>query len=880
MSNSTKHIIWLLAALILIFDSICVLAEKPGLTLAADGKTQYTIVIGTDATDGEKFAAKELAEHLKLITEADFPIKSETDAGDGPFIFVGSSKPLVSRKGVSQRDLAKFEDEELLVCTSGTDLILAGGRPRGTLYAVYSFLEDDLGCHWWTPTESTIPKKPKLTVKPLNRRDKPFMEYRLPAFSGYMMDATCAIRNRVNAMQDNPSEEQNWPGGRFAWANRYCHSFAYLAPAEKLMAQHPDWYTKGTDPNAFQYTGQLCLTNPELEDYVVNQLREIFRANPDTNIASVSQNDNQKPCTCERCSALAKKIGQSGVMVSFLNRIAARLKPEFPDKILHTFAYQYTQQPPLDKSLEVDDNVVIQLTTEGVNHAQPLRDTKLKDILEQWSKIAKRIYIWDYETNFLYHQAPIPNLLSLGPNFKWFAENNVRGMLIQGGHRVQGEFSNLRGWMTAKLMWNPKRDSQVLMSEFLKGYYGEAAPYIREYIELLQERTGKENWDMYVYILDTKSLDWRLALDSEKVFDKAESAVKDNPELLMRVRVARMQVDYMLILRGDEYLSEAKNAGEAWPVEYAPDVRARAFFITGEESGLAEQCAVWDKIGVLSLGERGGKWAELRDKSSLFVPEAMKTRFSVLAAAAGKACEIMRLNQAMGYVKYLQSCVKDAKMNVRETPIDIQCPEMTGHSVGKFEDWDNVAEAGSIAAKNVDIPDLSGSFKLGWDANFIYVLAAVQDNAFVPDCQKYWTGDGVELYFNMLDDPGLPQADGKPTSNYGPDDFHFGISAEGCVYDYDSTSLGNPLGYGKVPGMVTKSKRTETGYLLETAIPWKSMFVQQPSDDYTFGFTISIDDLDTPGEGLKRQLLWKGSLAYANTNGWARVRLQNDAGGN
>ena len=872
-----KYATLILIALILTLGSSNAFGKPSNLTLAKDGKTQYTIVIGNDATDGEKFAAEDLAKHLKLITDADFPIKNENEAGNSSLIFVGSSKLLFTRKSISQSDLAKFGEEELLVRTSGKDLILVGGRPRGSLYAVYSFLEDDLGCHWWTPIATTTPKKPTLTLSSINRRDAPFMEYRLPAFSGYSTDAIYAIRNRISAMQDNPSEVQNWPGGMFKWANRYCHSFAYLAPAEKLMAEHPNWYSKGTQPDKFQWTGQFCLTNPELEDYVVNQLRDTFRANPKSQIASVSQNDNQNPCKCERCEALAKTMGQSGLMVSFLNRIAAKLKPEFPDKILHTFAYQYTQQPPLDKSIRVDDNVVIQLTTEGVNHAQPLRDTKLKDILEQWSKIAKRVYIWDYETNFLYHQAPIPNLLSLGPNFNWFAENHVRGMLIQGGHRIAGEFSDLRGWMAAKLMWNPKQNAQPLMDTFLKGYYQEAAPYIKEYIDLLQQRTGKELWDMYVYIMEMPSLDWRLMLDSQAVFDKAEESVKDKPEVLTRVRSARMQVDYMMILRGDEYLREAKNAGETWPAQHSPEKRIRAFFANAEETGFAAECVKYDQVKLSPMGERGGTWADLREKSiMLLVPETMKMRFSVFAAAAGNACELMKLEQAERYLKYLQSCIKTAEINVRETPIDIVCPKMTNHSTGKFEDWDAISEAGNIASKSVDTPDLSGSFKLGWDSDYLYILTAVQDNALVPDCKKYWTADGIELYLNMLDDQGFPQADGTPTSAYGPDDFHFGISAEGCIYDYDSTSVGNPLGLGKVAGMLTDYKKTDTGYLLETAIPWKSLFLRKAENDYTFGFTIAIDDLDEPGEPLKHHLLWKGSTAYINTQGWGRVQLQNE----
>ena len=40
----------------------------------------------------------------------------------------------------------------------------AGGRPRGTLYAVHRFLETVLGIRWWTPWATDVPKRADLQV--------------------------------------------------------------------------------------------------------------------------------------------------------------------------------------------------------------------------------------------------------------------------------------------------------------------------------------------------------------------------------------------------------------------------------------------------------------------------------------------------------------------------------------------------------------------------------------------------------------------------------------------------------------------------------------------------------------------------------------------
>ena len=57
--------------------------------------------------------------------------------------------------------------------SEGRDLILAGGRDRGTVYAVYSFLEDVVGCRWWTESASFIPRMPDLSIPALRVRYVP-----------------------------------------------------------------------------------------------------------------------------------------------------------------------------------------------------------------------------------------------------------------------------------------------------------------------------------------------------------------------------------------------------------------------------------------------------------------------------------------------------------------------------------------------------------------------------------------------------------------------------------------------------------------------------------------------------------------------------------
>jgi len=123
----------------------------------------------------EQTAAKELAAYLEQAVGMAFTVVTEAAAApDKNHIHVGLT---VVAKGFGM-DAVALGPEEWAVRTHDNDLVLAGGRPRGTPYAVYHFLEDEVGVHWWNPYEESVPKTPDLSVGELNRHGKPTFRYR------------------------------------------------------------------------------------------------------------------------------------------------------------------------------------------------------------------------------------------------------------------------------------------------------------------------------------------------------------------------------------------------------------------------------------------------------------------------------------------------------------------------------------------------------------------------------------------------------------------------------------------------------------------------------------------------------------------------------
>lgn len=121
-----------------------------GDTLFQNGKTEWKIGISPKAAPAEQYAAQELQTALQKISGAEFPILKSETFPDGNTIIIGSpdSTPQIREKADALK-LKKGNTEELAVYTLGGNLYLAGNNPRGALYAVYSFLQNQLGVRWF-----------------------------------------------------------------------------------------------------------------------------------------------------------------------------------------------------------------------------------------------------------------------------------------------------------------------------------------------------------------------------------------------------------------------------------------------------------------------------------------------------------------------------------------------------------------------------------------------------------------------------------------------------------------------------------------------------------------------------------------------------------
>jgi len=535
-------------------------ATNETVIIAQNGTAKVVIVVADDAEESERYAATELAGFLRQITGATFEIQAPPAAGQSRLL-VG---PGAAKSATADFSTNGLGSDGIVIRTVGDDLILAGGRPRGTLYAVYTFLEENIGCRWWSSKASTIPIKPTLRIERLNVRYVPPLEYR-ETFWFDSFDGDWAVRNKSNGNSERLDAKR---GGKHTYEG-FVHTFFPLIPPEKYFEDHPEWFSE-IDGKRIHERAQLCLTNEEMRAELIKNLKVRLRNNPAATIASVSQNDWHGNCQCSKCAAIEKEEGSpAGLMLRFVNAVAEDIEDEFPNVAISTLAYQYTRKPP--KITKPRPNVIVRLCSIECSFSKPLSDERNKEFRDDivgWSKICNRLYIWDYTTNFRHYILPHPNLRVLGPNVKFFVDHSVKGLFEQGAYTSSGaEMAELRAWVLAKLLWNPTLDGQELIDEFIAGYYGPAGPHIKDYLKITHDAVEASGDHLGCFSQHTaKFLSFETLSKGWEQLKVAEDAVMDNPELRFRVQVAQLPIMYTFIMRWDDMRQACQAAGAEWPM--------------------------------------------------------------------------------------------------------------------------------------------------------------------------------------------------------------------------------------------------------------------------------------------------------------------------
>ena len=493
------------------------------LYLTQNQTSDYRIVTPITADAATTNAANELSAYLAKITCVSLPVVTDDTPVAEHEIIVGTAR---DAEDVIP-DIASLGEDGFVIRALDEKLYLLGASGRGNLYAVYDFLEKFAGCRFYASYYEKIPQTDTLTVPAdTDIREVPVFTVRNTFWADYKNDIFCAKR-KANGRKFKPIDPA-W-GGSANWAGGACHTL--MALSEMKTDRH--------------FNVEPCLCDEQVYENVLKNVRAWLHAHPGARFISVSQNDSDSRgvgCMCDKCKAILERTGSyAGSYILFVNRIADAIRDEFPDVMIHTFAYRFTRQAPI--GVKPAPNVTVEMCTiEGcfrhpLNECDAIDDPHLKSdsfpvLLQKWSALSEVLSIWDYTTDFAHYSLTFPNFEVLRKNARLFADNNAKYIFEQGAYTSRnGEFCELRGYLFSKLLWDPYMEKEEyirLADEFIDDYYGAGAEFIKEFLALALEATKDHHMTVYDHptvlypntVRDLHTEDDPIPLTAEQAMDK------------------------------------------------------------------------------------------------------------------------------------------------------------------------------------------------------------------------------------------------------------------------------------------------------------------------------------------------------------------------
>jgi len=558
-----------LLALLLIFELFphAIFADPNAnkTILAQNESALFKVFIETGSDSIVQHAADELVNYLGQVTSATFQLETGAAPSATPTIVVGRNA--YTENLVPELTGTALGEDGFVIRKIQQNIIIAGSHSRGTMYGVNYFLDHYVGVKWFAPEYTKIPSKPLLEVEVDDDIQIPRFEYR----EMYVSDGN-----------NEQYRAHNLLNGKFV--GRYNH-VPQSAPGLNSWSKFwPDdihnFFT--IVPQTEYHNGrQLLAMNEDVRQIAANKLitkiNQQINDGKDASWGFSQEDDIWYPDSASQAFADQHGGSLAAPTLDLVNDVARRVNTAIPGARIGTLAYMFSLDAPTNMTAE--DNVVITIAPIFKNHGYAInspQNQSYKDNIDKWAQISDNLMVWDYLANFngggFLMPHPVLNAMSQTiqylagiPAYKGYFGQQMQNIYSPG---EQG-FAYLRAWVAAKLLWNPNQDYQQLIDEFVQGYYGDAAPYIKNYLNALEQSFVQSNSSLALSTPTTAPyLTFDLIRQADAWFEAAVTAVAGNPTMLDHVQKARVEVDYIALMRRIEFSNEAANQQVQWNADF------------------------------------------------------------------------------------------------------------------------------------------------------------------------------------------------------------------------------------------------------------------------------------------------------------------------
>ena len=518
---------------------------------------------------GQEFAAKELAYILGKMTNAKYPISPVEKLKKGPAFIIGQTRE-AQKAGA---EFASFEPDEWFVKKIGEKIILAGGKNKGSLYAVYELLEKFAGVSFPSLDVEVIPEKSALVIPhDLFIQGKPAYLHRT-IYDGIVGgNRSYAPHLRGKRMLFNTRNRESAIKGTVQYdvCSLYTpgHNLFSFVDPDKYFKTNPEYFSMNEKGKRFisksRYSGsQLCMTNKDivkitvdsLKKYILKDRAKLPREKWPT-IYKLSQLDNTNYiCLCPNCKALTKREGnESALILTYLNAVVKELNKSYPELKIGASFYVSTEEVP--KTLRPHKNLICEwcdLYTRGDLY-RPFTsrfNTERRKIYEKWTRVTPNgVSLWDYHNMGATTMPPRLETVvdALAADLKYFRSKGSRryiaemqdGVIIYGATQL---FLDLQYYVGKRLLIDPAQDPEKLITHFMHHYYGPAEKPMTEILTRVRKGVKSEPSKM---LLQIKERSYQTNAFVRPILELWKKAMKETaPGSLYR---AHVEQDGMIIL--------------------------------------------------------------------------------------------------------------------------------------------------------------------------------------------------------------------------------------------------------------------------------------------------------------------------------------------
>jgi hypothetical protein len=471
-------------------------AAAASMAAPATSPPRAIVILPRDPTPIERFAAAELGRCLAAASGWEVRTSRLAPTARGAVVFWVGTVETPSRLApqpaalIAAKAPALVEDGVYLH-SDGSSVALIGKGKRGALNAVYTFLEQRVGCHWPEPGQEYVPQGARPRLDALDTVSNPAFAYRGIAIHGacnaqwFVAILDWLAKNRMNAFQVFPGHyEELRPAvlgevlKRGTFPNIGGHSREFFFPAAKYFAPHPEWFALVKGKRVADT--QICYSNLEsVPEYAANVIAYL-KTRPEIGMASLWPSDGYGFCECERCRAGF----QTDLILNYVNAVTREIVAALPETKTEFLSYIDYTVPPRDvKPLPAVVPTYCEYWSRSQFH--PLTEDrsgnrKCREELSAWIAASQQVTLFSYYGDdcikrFVYN----PLLDMIGADLRYYRSIHLAGNFVL--------LTNPESWWSnaphlyayARAAWDPDLPLAQVEADYYDSLYGPAAAALR-----------------------------------------------------------------------------------------------------------------------------------------------------------------------------------------------------------------------------------------------------------------------------------------------------------------------------------------------------------------------------------------------------------------